>query len=156
MAWFEGALSAEIFGVAPWRGDWFGWAFTLDPETITVYRSANGLEWSAAGDLAREVRRLYRSSALSSQRVLTMDEVIEAHADAVSTAGRPGRCRAPRPFARPPPSDRLAEPRSARRPLAVAGQGAMTLKSVKPLGSWRPRTECSKIEAFSSDTRGSR
>jgi hypothetical protein len=51
-SWFEGTTTVAIFRVAPWRGDWFGWGFIEDPPTMALFRSANGLEWSAAGDLS--------------------------------------------------------------------------------------------------------
>jgi len=52
VTWFEGTTSVGLFRVAPWRGDWFGWGFVADPPAMTVFRSANGLDWSAAGELA--------------------------------------------------------------------------------------------------------
>ena len=51
LSWLAGSTTLPIFGVAPWRGDWFGWSFTDDPPSIGLFRSANGLDWSEAADL---------------------------------------------------------------------------------------------------------
>ena len=52
LTWYEGTTPTGVFGVAPWRGDWFGWGYTEDPASIGLFRSANGLDWSDAGDLS--------------------------------------------------------------------------------------------------------
>jgi hypothetical protein len=51
LAWFEGSPSDAVLGVASWRGDWLGWSYTADPETISILWSADGLEWSVALDV---------------------------------------------------------------------------------------------------------
>jgi hypothetical protein len=51
LAWFEGTPSEAVLGVASWRGDWLGWGHTADPTTISILRSANGLDWSVALDV---------------------------------------------------------------------------------------------------------
>lgn len=52
LAWIEGQPPVPVTGVTPWRADWFGWGYTDDPPTISLLRSANGLDWSAAVDVA--------------------------------------------------------------------------------------------------------
>lgn len=49
--WVEGRSPAPIIRVAPWRGDWLGWAYTENPDTISILRSADGLGWSAVLDV---------------------------------------------------------------------------------------------------------
>ena len=51
IAWFEAEPPAHLSSVAPLGGDWLAWAFTEDPLTISVLRSANGLDWSTILDV---------------------------------------------------------------------------------------------------------
>jgi hypothetical protein len=50
-AWTEGSAPLPLYGVAPWRGDWFAWSFRQDPPGMVLLRSADGLAWDVAADV---------------------------------------------------------------------------------------------------------
>ena len=51
LTWIDGAPPASIEGVAAWRGDWLGWAYTENPTTISILSSADGLDWAVDFDV---------------------------------------------------------------------------------------------------------
>lgn len=50
-SWFEAVPPVVLLGPASWRSDWLAWGYTADPQTISILRSANGLDWSVALDV---------------------------------------------------------------------------------------------------------
>ena len=51
LTWYEADAPGMPFSIAPFGGDWLTVAFTDDASTIAVFRSANGLDWSATADV---------------------------------------------------------------------------------------------------------
>ena len=51
LTWIEGSAPARIDGVAAWRGDWLGWAYTENPMTISILSSSDGLDWAVDFDV---------------------------------------------------------------------------------------------------------
>lgn len=49
--WFEAVPPVILLGLAPWRGDWLAWSYSTEPQTISLLRSSNGLDWSMALDV---------------------------------------------------------------------------------------------------------
>lgn len=50
-SWHEAVPPVGLLGLASWRGDWLAWGYTADPQTISLLRSSNGLDWSVALDV---------------------------------------------------------------------------------------------------------